>query len=414
MRIFVEKEIRTLFTVIAALLLGYMLLGQVTVKLMADDYKQKMISHDYAVAGYLYRNGQDKLQITYAFTSEKTKNDLAAGQKLLQAAGYNSTVESSLLPEVGSFYKKYTVLIMVLSAVFSITFLLVLLFFALRRNERLEKANMDILSFMDGNTAVRLDDREEGSLSRLFTSINGMSTSLTSHIVKEKQNKEFLKDTISDISHQLKTPLAALKMYNEIIQDEKTANAVVDSFTSKSRRELVRMEVLIQNLLKLARLDAGSIEPEKSVNNLRRFLEEAIEGFRTRAELEDKAIILDCDGRITLSFDEEWLMEAISNLIKNSLDHTEAKDQIEIRCDETPVLTQIMIKDNGSGIHPEDIHHIFKRFYRSRYSKDKQGAGIGLTLTKAIVEMHGGSVTVESELGKGAAFRLAFPKLSNM
>ncbi|MEN6312641.1 MAG: HAMP domain-containing sensor histidine kinase [Clostridiaceae bacterium] len=414
MRIFVEKEIRTLFTVIAALLLGYMLLGQVTVKLMADDYKQKMISHDYAVAGYLYRNGPDKPHITYAFTSEKTNDDLEAGQKLLQAAGYSNAVESSLLPEVGSFYKKYTVLIMVLSAVFSITFLLVLLFFALRRNERLEKANMGILSFMDGNTAVRLDDREEGSLSRLFTSINGMSTSLTSHIAKEKQNKEFLKDTISDISHQLKTPLAALKMYNEIIQDEKTGNAVVDSFTSKSRRELVRMEVLIQNLLKLARLDAGSIEPEKSVNNLRRFLEEAIEGFRTRAELEDKAIILDCDGRITLSFDEEWLMEAISNLIKNSLDHTEAKDQIVIRCDETPVLTQIMIKDNGSGIHPEDIHHIFKRFYRSRYSKDKQGAGIGLTLTKAIVEMHGGSVTVESELGKGAAFHLAFPKLSNM
>jgi len=414
MRVFVEKEIRTLFTVIAALLLGYMLLGQVTVKLMADDYKHKMISHDYAIAGYLYRNGQDKLQITYAFTSEKTKDDMAAGQKLLQAAGYNSAVESSLLPEVESFYKKYAVLILVLSAVFSITFLLILLFFALRWNKRLEKANMDILSFMDGNTAVRLDDREEGSLSRLFTSINGMSTSLTSHIVKEKQNKEFLKDTISDISHQLKTPLAALKMYNEIIQDERTGNAVVDSFTSKIWRELVRMEVLIQNLLKLARLDAGSIEPEKSANNLRRFLEEAIEGFRTRAELEDKAIILDCDGRITLSFDEEWLMEAISNLIKNSLDHTEAKDQIEIRCDETPVLTQIMIKDNGSGIHPEDIHHIFKRFYRSRYSKDKQGAGIGLTLTKAIVEKHGGSVTVESELGKGAAFRLAFPKLSNM
>ncbi len=248
----------------------------------------------------------------------------------------------------------------------------------------------------------------------LSSSINAMATSLTSHIENEKHNREFLKDTISDISHQLKTPLTALKMYNEIIQEEETGNGIVDEFVLKSERELTRIEVLIQNLLKLARLDAGSIKLEKSMNSLKNFLDDLIERYLTRAEQEQKTISLECDERIIMEFDETWLPEAVSNIVKNALDHTIAGNRIDICCRETPVFYQIIIKDNGSGIHPEDINHIFKRFYRSRFSKDKQGAGIGLTLAKAIVEMLGGSITVESASGKGTAFSLVFPKLSNL
>jgi signal transduction histidine kinase len=200
-------------------------------------------------------------------------------------------------------------------------------------------------------------------------------------------------------------------MYNEIIQNEKTGNETVDSFVEKSERELARMDFLIHSLLKLTRLDAGSIELKKSTHNLKAFLEEVIAGFRMRAEQEGKEIRLHCDEHITMSFDEEWLLEAVSNIIKNALDHTEANQWIEIQVDETPIFTRIVVRDNGLGIHPEDVHHIFHRFYRSRFSKDQQGIGIGLTLAKAIIEKHGGSITVESELGRGSAFHLTFPKL---
>ncbi|MCR4434967.1 MAG: HAMP domain-containing sensor histidine kinase [Clostridiales bacterium] len=414
MKIFINKEVKILFVMLAVVFLSFMILGQITVKLAADSYKQNMIFHDYGVAGHLARNGLDESQILRSFTSEKTKDDVESGRELLQTAGYNSGIQNSLLPAVERFYQKYAVILLILSIAFLVMVCAVFLFFILRQYKRIEKADSDIRDFMAGNFGIRLDDHQEGSLSKLFSSVNAMATSQAAHIEKEKQNREFLKDTISDISHQLKTPLAALKMYNEIIQNEKVGNDTVDSFTLKSERELARMESLIQNLLKLAKLDAGSIKLEKNAHNLKEFLEEAIKGFRTRAELEGKAILLHCDQHITMNFDEEWLMEAVSNIIKNALDHTEAKNQIEIRCDETPVLTQITIKDNGMGIHPEDIHHIFRRFYQSRFSKDKQGVGIGLTLSKAIVEKHGGSIMVESELGKGTAFYLTFPKLSNL
>ena len=267
---------------------------------------------------------------------------------------------------------------------------------------------------MNGHHNVRLNDNEEGSLARLFSSVNAMATSLTAHIAKEKQRKEFLKDTISDISHQLKTPLAALRMYNEIIREENTGNNVVDEFAEKSGNEITRMQSLTESLLKLARLDAGAIELTERTCHIKSILQNAIGRFLTRAEKENKALTLDCDDGIVLNCDEGWFLEAVSNVIKNALDHTEAGDKVEIRCDETPVVIRITIKDSGKGIHPGDIHSVFKRFYRSRFSKDTQGAGIGLALAKTIMEKHGGSIMVESEWGKGAVFHLVFPKLTNL
>jgi signal transduction histidine kinase len=414
MRIFTDKGFKFHFIVITAVLLLFTLLGQLVAKHMADDYKQNMISHDYGIAGYLTHGELEETNIVQAFTLEKTENDVETGQELLQKSGYTRYIQNSLLPEVERFHRKFSVILLVLSVMFSAAILSAVLYFALMHDKKIENANMDIQSFMNGNVSIRLDDYVESSLSKLFTSVNAMATAQAAHIAKEKQNKEFLRDTISDISHQLKTPLSALKMYNEIMQDEKTGNDVVDSFTLKSERELNRMEILIQNLLKLARLDADSIELENKTQNLKKFLEDSIRGFRIRADLEDKAILLHCNENITFSFDEDWLMEAVGNIIKNALDHTNAKDKIEIQCGETPLLTTITITDTGTGIHSEDIHHIFKRFYRSRFSKDNQGIGIGLALSKAIVEKHGGSITVDSELNKGASFHLVFPKLSNM
>lgn len=414
MRGFPDKDVRGLFAATIIVLLGSIVLGQVMAAIMANDYKKEMITHDYALAGYWLRNDLNKSQITSAFTAGKTAADLAAGQSLLKTAGYDDSLNTSLLPAVKVYQQKYAILALLLSITFSVAILAILLIFVISRKKKLEAANVDILNFMNGSHDIRLKDHEEGALSQLFSSVNVMATSLTTHIAKEKHNKEFLRDTIADISHQLKTPLAALQMYNEIMQEENSDCKVVENFTGKSSNELNRMEDLIQSLLKLARLDVGAIELEKRNQNLKNILDTTVFRFATRAARESKSITLHCELDIILNCDKEWLSEAFSNLIKNALDHTADGDEIDIKVEETPVITCVIIKDSGTGIHPDDIHNIFKRFYRSRFSKDRQGIGIGLTLAKSIVEKHGASIMVESKLNQGTTFYLIFPKIPDI
>lgn len=414
MKTLANRETKLLFLRIVSILIAFILFGQLTAKLISDNYKRNMVEHDYSLAGYLLENGVEPSQLAEAFTADRTADQAQTGSKLLLASGYTPNTQTRLFAEVQAFYQKYTLMFLLFSLLLSFIILSVLLLFFRYQNRKIENANESIRAFMAGDTRIRLADKSEGSLSQLFSSVNDMATALTTHIDSEKHGREFLKNVISDISHQLKTPLAALRMYNEIIQNEQTGNEVVNEFTSKNERELTRMEILIQNLLKQARLDAGAIELITENHNVKAFLQEVIKGFLTRAELENKTILLDGDENVMMDFDDEWLLEAVGNIVKNALDHTNAKDKIEIQCDETPILTTITIKDNGTGIHSEDIHHIFKRFYRSRFSKDKHGVGIGLTLSKTIVEKHGGTISVESNFGKGTTFRIAFPKISKL
>jgi signal transduction histidine kinase len=410
---FSDKNFKNLAVLLVFLLAGMLLAGEVMAAHMTQEYKKSMMEHDYAAAGYLTAHGVKGNIAVTAFTSKKDAADMKAGAALLSSAGYEQNIQNRLLPEVARFHQKYALSALTVWILFFSLILSVLYNSELRRDRQIETATGELKKFMEGNTAIRLEDCGEGSLSRLFAAVNTMATSLTAHVEKETRNREFLKNTLSDISHQLKTPLTALQMYNEIIQDEKTGNEVVQSFTLKSRRELVRMEKLIQNLLKLTRLDAGTIELEKSVCNVYTFLKDCMAPFTTRAEQEGKTLSLHCSDSVSLYIDETWLREAAVNILKNALDHTKTGEWIELSCEESAVYTEIVIRDNGSGIGPEDIHHIFKRFYRSQNSKDKQGIGIGLALSKAIVEKHGGTITVQSALGQGSEFRILFPRLRN-
>lgn len=409
-----DRSLRQQAVITMLILLGMIITMQIAVVQMTEAYKESMMIHDAEIAGHLLSHGVDAHQIRMAFTDPKTDEAGITGAALLKTAGYQESLGNNLLPAVDQFHQKYTVIMLAFSLVFSIFLLAVFYFFAYQRNKKIEDAGKKIQAFMDGDESIRLDDGGEDRLSGFFSKVNTMATALTVHIEKEKHNRLFLKETISDISHQLKTPLAALQMYNEIIVDENTGNKVVEDFSQKSQRELLRIENLIQNLLKLAKLDAGTIVLEKNSRELNPFLEECRTVLMTRAERENKKISLVCDKSLRLCFDEIWLTEALENIIKNALDHTKATDQIEICGEENLLAIEIAIKDNGSGIHPDDRYHIFERFYRSRYSKDRQGVGIGLALSKAIIEMHGGTITVESELRKGTVFHLIFPKLTNL
>ena len=277
-----------------------------------------------------------------------------------------------------------------------------------RQNQIMEQAVSQIHAYLDGDRSARIACDDEGELYRLFHSVNSLAAVLNAHADSELREKEFLKDMISDISHQLKTPLAALNIYNGLLQDKDVEPESVKKFADLSEQELDRMETLVQNLLKITRLDAGAIVLKKTPENIADMMRDMELYFAYRAEQEQKKIVLDGADPIMLLCDREWLSEAIDNLVKNALDHTEKGDIIHISWRAFPSAVQVIVKDNGCGIHPEDLYHIFKRFYRSRFSKDTKGIGLGLPLAKAIVEAHGGTIEVESEWGTGTRFTMNF------
>ncbi len=274
----------------------------------------------------------------------------------------------------------------------------------------MENAISQITEYIAGNKDVSIECNDEGELYRLFHEVNSLVAILNAHAENEKSSKKFLRNTISDISHQLKTPLAALNIYNGLIQDEAKEKelSTIQEYSLLSEQELDRIETLVQNLLKITKLDAGTILLEKNLENVSELAEDVKKHFLFRAGQEGKEIRLSGNEEITLLCDRNWIIEAISNLVKNALDHTEKGGIIRIEWRAFTSIVQITVKDNGSGIHPEDLHHIFKRFYRSRFSKDTQGIGLGLSLTKAIVEAHNGTIEVDSTLGAGTSFTINF------
>lgn len=276
------------------------------------------------------------------------------------------------------------------------------------QNEIMENAAEQIREYISGSKDARIECYDEGELYRLFHEVNSLVSILNAHIENEGKEKEFLRNTISDISHQLKTPLAALNIYNGILQGEAGNLSTVQEFANLSCQELERIETLVQNLLKISKFDAGTIVMDMAPENLSEMMEGIRKRFAFCAGQEGKELLLLGDEDIEFVCDRNWFMEALFNIVKNALDHTEKGDSVRIEWKLSASALQIAVKDNGSGIHPEDLYYIFKRFYRSRYSKDTQGIGLGLSLAKSIIEAHEGSISVDSEIGVGTAFYVNF------
>ncbi|MDN9927277.1 two-component sensor histidine kinase, partial [Clostridioides difficile] len=183
--------------------------------------------------------GVDKSKIPSAFVAHEDKYILK-GKEILDTAGYGFDIDVSFTPSVKLFQSKYIKTMSIYLLVFFTMIIFILYMYFFRQQSKIEEASYKIDLFMNGNINERLNTYEEGSLSKLFSSIDVMSTSLNTHILKEKQSREFLKNTISDISHQLKTPLTALIMYNQILQEESHNSDVVEAFVQKSQSELER------------------------------------------------------------------------------------------------------------------------------------------------------------------------------
>lgn len=304
---------------------------------------------------------------------------------------------------------KYTVVYVVLLTVMVFGSILFELYRFIKKNIQIvERAGKVVEQFLAGDDSSRIKAEEEGELYLFFHKINRLMETSSAQIEIESQTKAYLRNTISDISHQLKTPLAALQIYNGILQEEPFDEEVLRRFTTLSEQELDRINTLVGNLLKITKFDAKTAPLCKKTENVEGLMLDIQHRFSFRAESEQKKLSFVGDQDILYECDRSWLTEALSNIVKNALDHTEAGDSITVEWKKLTQVIQITVRDTGSGIHPDDLYHIFKRFYRSRHSQDKQGIGLGLPLAKSIIEAHGGTIDVRSNLGEGSVFTMNF------
>lgn len=404
MSIFQDRQNRgcmLFLSVFCAALVGvFLFAGQMQLRL----FSSLMLQNEEMLASSLLEQGVSKEILAAAFSGGKTTEE---GALFLRQIGHQEPVSWQLLPAVGQ--RAWEVRILTVGAALALGALLLFgMFRYMRAREALYEEAADVVErFFGGDFSKRLPGNQAGTIYRLFTSIDQLSVALQTKGETERRTKEFLKDTMSDISHQLKTPLAALNMYTEIISCEPENADVVKRFSERSMQSLKRMEELIQALLNMMRLDAGSIRFEKHLYPAAELLDRALQNLKIRAEQERKRLILEGDPEAQVFCDLEWTGEAVGNLVKNALDHTMENGTICIFWDSSPAVFRLSVKDDGCGIAPEDIHHIFKRFYRSGSLEDRQGAGLGLPLAKGIVEGQGGVLSVNSVPGEGADFQIS-------
>lgn len=285
------------------------------------------------------------------------------------------------------------------------------LFFLKRRESLYEQAAGVLSRYAQGDFSRHLPRGETGELYRLFSAADQLSRAAQAKGEAERNAKEALKEAVSDISHQLKTPLAALTMYMEILQEEPEREETVREFSAKALQSLDRMQRLIGLLLKIMRLDAGSVRFEPEDCPVQELVRDALEELSIRARQEGKRLTAEGDEGERLICDPQWTAEALSNLVKNALDHTERGGTVRVGWKRSPGMLRICVEDDGCGISPEDLPHIFRRFYRSGQDREKRpsaGVGLGLSLAKAVTEGQGGVLSVSSVPGEGSVFSMTF------
>ena len=378
-----------------------MLLSSIQMNLAKDIY----LSRSEAIAASLLAQDVPHTVIAAALTNTEVSEE---GTALLAMVGVDATAESGLLPfyaqlQRSSFAAAAGMAILLVTGLFAGTWV----FFSARKR-LYSQVDQAVSGYLCGDFSQHLPRSSEGAIYQIFAQVEQLATMLQAKTETEHQAKEFLKKSISDISHQLKTPLAALTMYQEIIADEPEHPDTVLEFSAKMSVSLKRMEYLIQAMLKITRLDTGNILFEKDCLNVAALVSQSIRELTTRAERENKQILVDGDTGQQLICDRDWTCEAIGNIVKNALDHTGAGGTVKIHWEHTPAMLRLFISDDGSGIAQEDIHHIFKRFYRSKHALDTQGIGLGLPLAKSIIEGQGGIISVQSDPGAGSTFTLSF------
>lgn len=274
------------------------------------------------------------------------------------------------------------------------------------RFKKIEELNGYLDAVCAGKFELDLPDNSEGELSILKNNLYKVIVMLRFQNDQLKKDKLYLADSMTDISHQLKTPLTSLMVMTDILKDEQSAQKRKD-FVDIVQTQLEKMRWLIQNLLKLSKLDAGTVEMKSEPLSAKAIVEKSVKPFLINLDLREIKLT-QSGGDFMFRGDDGWITEAVSNIIKNDIEHTPCAGEINIKLSSTALFGLITVTDNGCGIDEEDQKHIFERFYRGKNSSP-DSVGIGLALSQAIIRQHGGKITVKSEIQKGTTFEIYLP-----
>lgn len=321
---------------------------------------------------------------------------------------YGINDKNSSIIENDKLFKKYIIIDLL---VLMVIILVIYLFFIINKSKRTKKINkiIELISKINRrNFDIDIEDYTEDELSALKQEIYKTSLMLRSEADNSLKDKLNLKDSLSDISHQLKTPLTSITiMIDNILDNEEMDTKTRRKFLINIKREIININFLVQNLLKISKFDANVINFNKEEVFIKDIVNEAIKKVSALSELKGISIKVSGDKNATINCDFMWEVEAISNIIKNSIEHINSDGFVEINYTKNKVYSRILIRDNGIGIDSDDLPYIFDRFYKGK-NTSRDSVGIGLALSKSIIEKDNGSISVKSTPNIGTIFTIKF------
>lgn len=380
--------------------------------LTADRLREEWLAQQTAIIGQLAASDPEQAKLLaarLAHPQRLTSEEMEQGRLLAEQYGLTPELGAQLSPILNDNRARTWMTLGVGLFVF-VALLAVLLLREYRRQlTEIRKLAVSLENAVKHNRPMEFRIYEEGETGLLANNVQELAVRLQETIGQLHKDKDFLKDTVADISHQLKTPLASLIIYVDLLQEGKADEAASAEFLATCRRELDRMEWLIQTLLKIARLEADALPLQISPSPIAHTVQRACDAVRRLAEERAVTVVAQSDGEAAdeVPHDSRWLAEAIANLLKNAVEISPRGGQVRVRWETTPVFLRLSVEDDGPGIDERHLSHIFRKFYRA--SGGGSGVGLGLPLAKSIVERHGGVLSANSRPEGGARFSLTLP-----
>ncbi len=356
----------------------------------------------------------NKIKTTYPELSEieiieVLNNPDLTEEDLFKKYGINIQNESLSIKQQ-NLNNQYFLFTIISILMYSLTIILIIIIYNKKEKAKINKITNYLKELNNHQYSLAIEDNQEEDLSLLKNEIYKTAITLNEQTLLLKKDKESLKDSLSDISHQLKTPLTSINLMIDTLRHQ-------DNLSSTERRELLNnihrkitnTNFLVHSLLKLSKFDANTIEFNRQNNSLSKILKDVLDNLSTLSDLKDIKINIKGSKDISLYCDYKWEVEALTNIIKNCIEHSNNSSKIDITYQKNDIFTKIIIQDNGCGISKKDLPHIFERFYKAQNSS-KDSIGIGLSLAKTIIEKDNGYITVDSVINKGTTFTIKYLK----
>ena len=372
--------------------------------------KNEVVENNQAIIGSIVAaNPSFEKEIINIITQEKSTKNLNLGKDILNKYNYNENISLNNEPIIKSSLPK----IIRLNALFIVVIFLVIILVVMVYFKNFYNDIKDMTDYVyhssEGRNFEMKKRNQEGQIGLLKTELLKMTNILKEKVDLLNKEKIFLNDTISDISHQLKTPMTSLIILNDLMYGE-ISKETKHEFLNKIKSQLTRMEWLIKSMLKLSKIEAKVIDFNKEKVNVKELITRAIQPSLILIELKNINISISGEEDITYIGDINWSTEDLVNVIKNCVEHTPTGGNLDIKYEQNPLYLEIIIKDDGEGIDKKDLPHIFKRFYKGKSNSKEDSIGIGLAMTKSIIESQNGDIYVKSEKNKGTEFHIVIHK----